>query len=122
MGCLVISRVVGFGNPTPKLRPSGPRPSPRAPDGQDPARAVTWGATPASQTWANNVAPFFFFAEILLREGRIPCWWAGFCPSGARGEGRGPEGRNLGVGFPKCAPPRRRPRPARTAPVKLSPK
>ena len=26
-----------FGNPTPKLRPSGPRSSPRAPDGQDPA-------------------------------------------------------------------------------------
>ena len=37
--CLASSRVVGvhFGNPTPKLRPSGPRPSPRAPDGQDPA-------------------------------------------------------------------------------------
>ena len=36
---LASSRVVGvhFGNPTPKLRPSGPRPSPRAPDGQDPA-------------------------------------------------------------------------------------
>ena len=31
-------------------------------------------------------------------------WWAGSCPSGARGEGRGHKGRNLGVGFPKCTP------------------
>jgi len=134
--CLVISRVVGFGNPTPKLRPSGPRPSPRAPDGQDPARAVTWGATPASQTWANNVAPYFFFAEILAQGGPytmlvgwiLPVWgaWGG---SRARGPQFG--GRISKMCPATSAPPPRPYGPGETIPkmtkpsskmTKLSPK
>ena len=75
---------------TPKLRPLGPRPSPRAPDGQDPAHQH--GIRPSL---SQNLHEETYYLPKIAK-------------------------RALSPRLPRAAPPRRRPRPARTAPPRRS--